>query len=94
MSRGTLMSPAQRIEWIDNAKGIGIILVIIGHIHFCPSSLKTFLCAFHMPLFFFLFGVTFKKEKYNNALELLRDKTKKIVSKLINQKGNLLKVKF
>ena len=48
-----------RLEWIDKAKGIGIILVILGHT-ICPPNIKFWLYSFHMPLFFFLSGYVFK----------------------------------
>jgi len=44
----------KRIGYIDMAKGLAIILVIIGHISFTPSMGKTILYLFHIPLFFFL----------------------------------------
>ncbi len=47
-----------RIEWVDIAKGIGIILVIIGHVNTFNSSVKEWIYSFHMPLFFILAGVT------------------------------------
>lgn len=49
-----------RIEWIDCAKGIGAFLVILGHTYYIPSSLKSFIYSFHMPLFFILSGMTIK----------------------------------
>ena len=42
----------KRIGYIDMAKGLAIILVIIGHISFTPSMGKTILYLFHIPLFF------------------------------------------
>lgn len=67
----------KRVEWIDIAKGIGIILVIIGHAvtwNNCTYPIY----AFHMPLFFFLSGIVYnyKEEKYiifarNSARKLL-----------------------
>ncbi len=48
----------KRIEWIDAAKAIGIILVILGHSYDCYA--RGYLYGFHMPLFFFLSGLTFK----------------------------------
>ena len=42
-----------RIKWIDISKGIGIILVLMGHI----SKIKIInnvIYAFHMPLFFMI----------------------------------------
>lgn len=51
-----------RIQWIDAAKGLGIILIVIGHLYSVaePSAFYVFLYAFHVPLFFFLSGWTFK----------------------------------
>ena len=53
----------KRIDWIDLAKFIGIILVIIGHSkftghisHLCRSAIF----SFHMPLFFILSAATFR----------------------------------
>ncbi|MDB4201501.1 hypothetical protein N9763_00715 [Polaribacter sp.] len=40
----------QRIDWIDQAKGFGIILVVYGH-NF--PSIEDYIYSFHMPLFFF-----------------------------------------
>lgn len=44
-----------RIEWVDVAKGIGILLVIAGHSFQLSWSAPIY--AFHMPLFFFLSGL-------------------------------------
>lgn len=41
-------------EWIDNVKGIGILLVIAGHI--LSGAISDIIFIFHMPLFFFLGG--------------------------------------
>lgn len=58
-----------RLEWIDNAKGIGICLVVVGHClkgllsaGLIPETSNTTLLwniiySFHMPLFFFLAGL-------------------------------------
>ena len=54
----------KRIEYIDIAKGIGILLVVMGHNDFglvSPFFYK-FIYAFHMPLFFFVSGMLFKSE--------------------------------
>lgn len=41
--------------WIDIAKGIGIILVVLGHVT-RNENLIRIIYSFHMPLFFFLSG--------------------------------------
>lgn len=54
----------ERIRWIDCAKGIAAGLVLIGH--FVPLKLlQVFIYSFHMPLFFFLAGVTFRNQQPN-----------------------------
>lgn len=59
----------QRIEYIDLAKGICILLVVWGHVSenvFCltgrgiESSLTSYCTSFRMPLYFFLSGLFFK----------------------------------
>lgn len=48
---------SERIEYLDIAKGIGIILVIMGHTGFLTETLKTYVFSFHMPLFFVISGM-------------------------------------
>lgn len=62
------MTKRNRIEWVDIAKGIGIILVVLGHVFAAyarqnPTSnvlneiwFKS-IYTFHMPLFFFISGL-------------------------------------
>ena len=45
----------QRLEYIDIAKGIGIICVILGHMD--NDSIKQFVFSFHMPLFLSLIHI-------------------------------------
>lgn len=55
---------SKRIEYIDIARGIGILLVVMGHNDFglvSPFFYKI-IYSFHMPLFFFLSGMFFKAE--------------------------------
>lgn len=46
----------KRIEWIDIAKGITIMLMVIGHTSI-PISISRLIYAFHMPLFFLASGM-------------------------------------
>jgi len=54
-----------RLSWIDIAKGLGIFLVILGHLITIGSPIFKWIGSFHMPLFFFLSGLVFN---YNNNL--------------------------
>ena len=51
----------QRIEYIDIAKGMGIILMIMGHIGY-GELFHRFIHAFHMPLFYFCAGLLYKEK--------------------------------
>jgi fucose 4-O-acetylase-like acetyltransferase len=54
---------SQRIVALDVAKGLGILLVVLGHndvFRERAHSLYEAIYLFHMPLFFFLAGVTFR----------------------------------
>ena len=50
-----------RIGWIDTAKGIGLLCVILGHLSI--PLVDAWVYFFHMPLFFFLSGVVFSGGK-------------------------------
>lgn len=52
----------RRIKEIDVLKGIGIILMVIGHLY--PNTIvDKWLHAFHMPLFFIISGFLYTKKK-------------------------------
>lgn len=70
----------KRIDWIDIAKGIAIILMIIGHTKLLPKSLISLIFSFHMPLFIVLSGVTFK---IPNNKENIKINIKKYVKRLL-----------
>lgn len=55
-------SGVKRIEYIDIAKGIGILLVVLGHNYNLKENapfIFRFIFSFHIPLFFFLSGFIF-----------------------------------
>lgn len=58
-----------REKWVDNLKGILIILVVIGHILPPPynvlSTPASYIFAFHMPAFFIISGYLAKPGKYS-----------------------------
>ena len=39
----------QRIDWIDTAKGLCMILVIVGHTLPYGNLMRNFIFSFHMP---------------------------------------------
>ena len=74
----TNVNADNRIEWIDAAKGIGIIFVVLGHIWLIGPGPK-YISSFHMPLFFFLSGYVFKFGRYQGIRDLICDKVKHIL---------------
>lgn len=51
------------INWINALKGIGIILVVLGHLLAKDYPFVTpYIYMFHMPLFFFISGYLFKPD--------------------------------
>ena len=68
-----------RIGYIDMAKGLAIILVIVGHSSFVPPLAKMILYIFHIPLFFFLSGFTLNVRKYETFSGYFLNKWKSLV---------------
>ena len=56
------MSEINRISWIDFARGITILLMVMGH-STIPKALSIYIWSFHMPLFFIVSGLFFEKNK-------------------------------
>ena len=57
------MENKKRVDWIDGAKGIAILLTIIGHsVSYgrYGSSVRGLIFSFHMPLFFILSCATYR----------------------------------
>ncbi|MFI1771043.1 acyltransferase family protein [Thalassobellus citreus] len=69
----------ERIHFIDIAKGLGIWLVIIGHLN-TNEFLHNMIYSFHMPFFFFLSGY------------LNKESTK--IGSLIGKKGRTLLIPY
>jgi fucose 4-O-acetylase-like acetyltransferase len=76
---------AKRIEYIDIAKAICIILVVVGH--FCPEyapswyeSIHDTIYSFHMPLFMFASGLVYiATKKEVTYREFLTKKIKRLM---------------
>lgn len=49
-----------RIGWVDAAKGLAILLVIVGHTVESGTFTRNIIFSFHIPLFFLLSGYTFR----------------------------------
>lgn len=54
---------AERIEWIDIAKAITIIIMIAGHTVSFGTGIRNLVFSFHMPLFYILTGYTIREHR-------------------------------
>ena len=56
--------PPKRIAYLDVAKGIGILLVVLAHnyVRISVPELGKFIFSFHMPFFFMLSGMLFRPD--------------------------------
>ena len=82
-------SVQRRLDWVDIAKGIGILLVIYGHvqqgIYLSGMDARYFMHAeniiysFHMQLFFFLSGIFVERSMSKGTDVLIWDKVKVIL---------------
>ena len=70
------MKKSKNIAFIDTLKAIGIILVVIGH---NDTILTKYIYSFHMPLFFFLSGITFNDDKWTNAKSFIKSRIKSLL---------------
>lgn len=66
----------KRIDYMDITKGIGIILIVMGHSLSNESKLKTFIYLFHVPLFFLISGYFIKKESFSDLKKFFIKKIK------------------
>ena len=67
------MKQIKRLDYIDRAKGIAILLMILGHA--APGRvILTWIFAFHMPLFFIVSGVLVR-EKFRGTISFFEVKT-------------------
>lgn len=67
----------ERNRMIDIARGIGIILVIVGHLHhFFEWTSMTYIViySFHIPLFLIVSGICQKNRKDMKIMDIARDK--------------------
>ncbi len=83
----TRAGSAPRIEWVDAARGIGIVLVVFAHdvrglglVGTSPlaTQVDRFIYAFHMPLFFFLAGLFASQSARRGARAFVTDKLRVI----------------
>ncbi len=62
------LAAVNRFDYIDGIKGIGIWLIVLGH-SLSPGNLfKAYFYGFHVPIFFSVYGMTYKRPENVGAL--------------------------
>ena len=69
----------KRIDTFDIAKGLVILLVILGHMMWLSLIPSQWIFSFHMPFFFIMSGLFFNPQKYNSWIEYLTLKTRTLL---------------
>ncbi len=69
----------KRLNYLDYAKGISIVLVVLGHIIYTQSPIKIWLYSFHLPLFFFISGCLLRYKNNYSFNNILRNRIRTIM---------------
>lgn len=59
-----------RYKYIDNTKGLAIILMIFAHTMTINNGIKIWIFSFHMPIFFIINGILFQKKFERRSPEM------------------------
>lgn len=70
------MADTKRIAYLDMARGVGMVLVVMGHVEYINLDIRQFITVFHMPLFFLISGILLweKQEEKADYLSLIKKK--------------------
>ena len=67
-----------RQHYIDVAKGVGILLVLLGHIK-QGGAAPSIIYAFHMPFFFLISGLLFNPNKFGSYWNFIKSRATRLL---------------
>lgn len=75
------MNEKRRVDYLDMVKGIGIILVVVGHCGYLAPRALTVIYSFHMPLFFVVSGMIscYRRDELQPAKQFVVKKMKSLM---------------
>ncbi len=68
----------EHLLFIDLAKGITMLTILWGHVMLSGIS-NTIVYAFHIPMFFFLSGMVFKRERYTTFFAFFKKRVRTLL---------------
>ena len=69
----------KRVGYLDMLKGLGMCIIVSGHIHNEYGWFSLPLHAFAIPMYFMLSGMTFKREKFATIWDLIKRRAKTLL---------------
>jgi len=69
----------QRFEYLDIAKGIGIIMVVVGHMISNKGCIGLCINSIHMPLFFIISGLCFNANRNAKFIPFVKKRFRQIM---------------
>lgn len=75
--QGKVILERKRIDYVDVFRGVGIVLMIMGHIGF-GTIFDYWIHAFHMPMFFFVSGY-FYQNRDISVIEFIKKKCRSLL---------------
>lgn len=69
----------KRVGYLDMLKGLGMFIIVSGHLHNEYGWFSLPLHAFAIPMYFMLSGMTFKREKFNTLWDLVKRRAKTLL---------------
>ena len=69
----------KRIDWIDTLRGLAMYFVVWGHAQKNKTRIRSYIYSFHMPLFFFISGLTFGESDKMPFKDFLKRKIKGLI---------------
>ena len=81
MQTQTLDNPLhkKRVDYLDMLKCLGMFIVVSGHIHPYFGWFSLSVHCFVIPLYFFLSGMTFKRNKFPSLWEFVKHRAKTLL---------------
>ena len=80
MSEQVLVNaPKKRVDYLDMLKCLGMFIVVSGHIHPQYGWFSLPIHSFVIPLYFFLSGMTFKRQKFPTLWAFVKHRAKTLL---------------